>query len=88
MTALCLIPKEMLHEILNRKVERKRRSTATNNPNFVYNNDWEIPAVSYAVNNSFDYFKILLSDIFLFIYFFFYSGKDLEPIFRRIKLQK
>ncbi|EEB12787.1 conserved hypothetical protein [Pediculus humanus corporis] len=27
-----------------RKVERKRRSTATNNPNFVYNNDWEIPA--------------------------------------------
>ncbi|KAK6632525.1 hypothetical protein RUM43_013293 [Polyplax serrata] len=43
MTALSLIPKEMLNEILNRKVERKRRSTATNNPNFVYNNDWEIP---------------------------------------------
>lgn len=48
MTALSLIPKEMLHEILNRKVERKRRSTATNNPNFVYNNDWEIPAVSLS----------------------------------------
>ncbi|KAL0270468.1 UNVERIFIED_CONTAM: hypothetical protein PYX00_007873 [Menopon gallinae] len=46
MGALSLIPKEMLNEILNRKVERKRRSTATNNPNFVYNNDWEIPAVS------------------------------------------
>lgn len=46
MTALSLIPKEMLHEMQNRKVERKRRSTATNNPNFVYNNDWEIPVVS------------------------------------------
>lgn len=46
MTALKLIPKEMLSEIQNRKVERKRRSTATNNPNFVYNNDWEIPVVS------------------------------------------
>lgn len=50
MTALLLIPRAMLYEIQNRKVERKRRSTATNNPNFVYNNDWEIPVVSITIS--------------------------------------
>lgn len=44
MASLNLMPKEVapeIMEIINRKTERKRRSTANNQ--FVYNNDWELP---------------------------------------------
>jgi len=47
--ALNLVPIEDIPDILkSRKTERKRRSTANINNQFVYNNDWELRTVSFA----------------------------------------